>query len=166
MKRSDLTEKILDIKRERGWTWRHICDEIGGVSDTLIVGALLGQMKLIKPVAARAAGQPIVALVAALQAVRALEVAKGGDGAAPACAMRVGVDVLRVVVGRERRVGVRATGGAAGLACDEDEADDENSETHWRSAPDMARGWGWGPHEPKNESKDGGNRTHTDTRPS
>ena len=55
MKRSDLTEKILDIKRERGWTWRHICDEIGGVSDTLIVGALLGQMKLVKPVAARAA---------------------------------------------------------------------------------------------------------------
>ena len=76
------------------------------------------------------------------------------------------VDVLRVVVGRERRVGVRATGGAAGLACDEDEADDEDSEAHWRSAPDMARGWGWGPHEPKNESKDGGNRTHTDTRPS
>ena len=98
--------------------------------------------------------------------MRALEVAKGGDGAAPACAMRVGVDALGVVVGRERRVGVQATGGAAGLACDEDEADDEDSEAHWRSAPDMARGWGWGPHEPKNESKDGGNRTHTDTRPS
>ncbi len=55
MKRSDLTEKILDIKRENGWTWRYICDEIGGVSDTLIVGALLGQMKLVKPLAQRAA---------------------------------------------------------------------------------------------------------------
>ena len=55
MKRADLTEKILDIKREKGWTWRHICDEIGGMSDVLIVGALLGQMKLLKPQAKRAA---------------------------------------------------------------------------------------------------------------
>ncbi len=55
MKRQDLTEKILDIKREKGWTWRHICDEIGGMSDVLIVGALLGQMKLVKPQAHRAA---------------------------------------------------------------------------------------------------------------
>ena len=55
MKRSDLTEKILDIKRERDWSWKHICAEIGGVSDTMIVGALLGQMKLVKPLAAKAA---------------------------------------------------------------------------------------------------------------
>ncbi len=55
MKREELTEKILDIKREKGWTWRHICDEIGGMSDVLIVGALLGQMKLVKPQAAKAA---------------------------------------------------------------------------------------------------------------
>jgi cyanate lyase len=55
MKRAELTEKILDIKREKGWSWRHICDTIGGVSDTLIVGALLGQMKLVKPLAQRAA---------------------------------------------------------------------------------------------------------------
>jgi cyanate lyase len=55
MKRSDLTEKILDIKREKGWSWRHICDEIGGMSDVLIVGALLGQMKLVRPQAAKAA---------------------------------------------------------------------------------------------------------------
>jgi len=54
MKRADLTEKILDIKREQGWSWRHICDEIGGMSDVLIVGALLGQMKLVKPLAAKA----------------------------------------------------------------------------------------------------------------
>jgi cyanate lyase len=55
MKREDLTEKLLDIKREKGWTWRHICDEIGGMSEVLIVGAMLGQMKLTKPQAARAA---------------------------------------------------------------------------------------------------------------
>ena len=54
MKRADLTEKILDIKREHGWSWRHICDEIGGMSDVLIVGALLGQMKLVKPLAQKA----------------------------------------------------------------------------------------------------------------
>ncbi|MBR0654750.1 cyanase [Plastoroseomonas arctica] len=55
MTRVELTEKILDIKREKNFTWKHICAEIGGVSDTLIVGALLGQMKLVKPLAAKAA---------------------------------------------------------------------------------------------------------------
>jgi cyanate lyase len=55
LRREQLTEKILDIKREKGWTWRHICDEIGGLSDVLIVGALLGQMRLVKPLAKRAA---------------------------------------------------------------------------------------------------------------
>ena len=55
MKREELTEKILDVKREKGWSWRHICDEIGGMSDVLIVGACLGQMKMVKPMAARAA---------------------------------------------------------------------------------------------------------------
>jgi cyanate lyase len=49
MKRSELTEKILDIKREKGWTWKYICAEIGGMSPMLITGALLGQMKLVKP---------------------------------------------------------------------------------------------------------------------
>jgi cyanate lyase len=44
MTRADLTEKILDIKREKGWSWKHICGEIGGFSPMLIVGALLGQM--------------------------------------------------------------------------------------------------------------------------
>ena len=55
MKRDELTEKILDIKREKGWTWAHVCGEIGGMSPILVVGALLGQMKLVKPLAARAA---------------------------------------------------------------------------------------------------------------
>ena len=55
MTRAELTEKILDIKREKGWSWKHICGEIGGMSPMLIVGALLGQMKLTKPQAAKAA---------------------------------------------------------------------------------------------------------------
>ncbi len=55
MTRAELTEKLLGIKREKEWSWKHICGEIGGVSPTLIVGALLGQMKLPKPLAERAA---------------------------------------------------------------------------------------------------------------
>ena len=55
MKREQLTEKILDIKREKDWTWKYICGEIGGMSDVLVVGALLGQMKLVKPLAMKAA---------------------------------------------------------------------------------------------------------------
>ena len=55
MTRAQLTEKILDIKREKGWSWKQICAEIGGISDTLIVGALLGQMRLVKPLAKKAA---------------------------------------------------------------------------------------------------------------
>ena len=55
MKRADLTEKVLDIKREKGWTWKYICDQIGGMSPVMITGALLGQMKLTKPQAAKAA---------------------------------------------------------------------------------------------------------------
>jgi cyanate lyase len=55
MKRADLTEKLLDIKREKGWTWKHICGEIGGMSPVLIVGGVLGQHKMTKPMAANAA---------------------------------------------------------------------------------------------------------------
>ena len=55
MNRADLTEKLVDIKREKGWTWKYICDQIGGMSPVLVVGAILGQMKLSKPQAAKAA---------------------------------------------------------------------------------------------------------------
>jgi cyanate lyase len=55
MKRAELTEKILDIKRAKGWSWKYICAEIGGMSPMLITGALLGQMKLTRPQAAKAA---------------------------------------------------------------------------------------------------------------
>jgi cyanate lyase len=55
MQRAELTEKILDIKREKGWSWKYICGEIGGFSPMLITAALLGQMKLTKPQAETAA---------------------------------------------------------------------------------------------------------------
>jgi cyanate lyase len=55
MRREQLTEKILDIKRDKGWSWKFIADEIGGMSPVLVVGALLGQMKLMKPLAEKAA---------------------------------------------------------------------------------------------------------------
>ena len=55
MTRADLTEKILDLKRAKGWSWKYIHEKIGGTSPVLLVGALLGQMKLTKPQAANAA---------------------------------------------------------------------------------------------------------------
>ena len=55
MTRQELTAKLIDIKRENGWTWKHICAAIGGMSPVLITGAILGQMKLTKPQAAKAA---------------------------------------------------------------------------------------------------------------
>ena len=55
MRREELTERILDIKREKGLTWKQITDAIGGISPVLVVGALLGQMKLVKPLAKKAA---------------------------------------------------------------------------------------------------------------
>ncbi len=48
-------EKILGIKRSKGWSWTQICGEIGSLSPVLIAGALLGQMKLVKPQARKAA---------------------------------------------------------------------------------------------------------------
>ena len=55
MTRTELVEKMLGIKREKGWTWKYICGEIGGMSPMLITAALLGQMKLTKPQVAKAA---------------------------------------------------------------------------------------------------------------
>ena len=55
MKRADLTEKMLDIKREKGWTWKYISSEIGGMSPVMVTGAILGQQKMTKPMAAAAA---------------------------------------------------------------------------------------------------------------
>jgi cyanate lyase len=55
MKRADLTEKMLDIKREKGWTWKYICEHIGGMSPVLVTGAVLGNQKMTKPQAQAAA---------------------------------------------------------------------------------------------------------------
>jgi cyanate lyase len=55
MTRAGLTEKLLDIKREKGWTWKYICEEIGGMSPVMITGGVLGQQKMTKPMAANAA---------------------------------------------------------------------------------------------------------------
>ncbi|HEY4140576.1 MAG TPA: cyanase [Pseudolabrys sp.] len=55
MKRADLTEKLIDMRREKGWTWKYVCEQIGGMSPVLIVGAILGQHKLTRPQAANAA---------------------------------------------------------------------------------------------------------------
>ena len=53
MKRSSV-EKILDIKREKGWSWEyHLRARSAACPEVLIVGALLGQMKLTKPLAER-----------------------------------------------------------------------------------------------------------------
>src|SRR5215467_12726761 len=55
MTRGELTEKLLDIKRENGWTWKYICEQIGGMSPVMITGGVLGQQKMTKPMAAAAA---------------------------------------------------------------------------------------------------------------
>ena len=55
MNRTDLTEKLLDIKREKGWTWKYICEQIGGMSPIMVTGAVLGQQKMTKPQSANAA---------------------------------------------------------------------------------------------------------------
>ena len=44
MNRAALTEKLLDIKREKGWTWKHICDEIRSEEHT---SELLSQFHLV-----------------------------------------------------------------------------------------------------------------------
>jgi cyanate lyase len=42
MTRAELTEKLLDIKREKGWTWKYICDEIGGMSQAAKAAEMFG----------------------------------------------------------------------------------------------------------------------------
>lgn len=54
MKRDSLTEKILDIKREKNLSWKEIANTIGGASPILVTAALLGQMKLTEEQARKA----------------------------------------------------------------------------------------------------------------
>ncbi|MBC8130776.1 MAG: cyanase [Rhizobiaceae bacterium] len=55
MKRADLTEKILDAKREKDLSWKEIAKKIGGYSDLFLITALLGQMPLPQKQAKKAA---------------------------------------------------------------------------------------------------------------
>src|SRR5262249_20691913 len=55
MRRSDLTEKLLDIKREKGWTWKYICEQIGARSQLMTPGGVFANQKMTKPMAAAAA---------------------------------------------------------------------------------------------------------------
>jgi len=55
MTRTELTAKILDTKRKKGLSWQAIAQKIGGNSPAFLTAALLGQMKLEKAQAARAA---------------------------------------------------------------------------------------------------------------
>ena len=56
MNRDALTELIRDAKRESGKTWKDIAAEIApDVSPIVVTAALLGQMKLEKPEAEKAA---------------------------------------------------------------------------------------------------------------
>jgi cyanate lyase len=55
MKRAEVTEKILSAKRLKGLTWEAIAKEIGGASKIVITAACMGQMKMTKEQAAKAA---------------------------------------------------------------------------------------------------------------
>ena len=85
MQRAALTEKLLDIKREKGWTWKHICDQIGGMSPVMITGALLGHHE-----ADQAAGRQ------RRQAVRAVE-RRAGDAQRGADARRAAARCRRPI---------------------------------------------------------------------
>jgi len=55
MTRDELTRKILAAKRAKGLTWKTIVAEIGGGSAVYLTAALMGQMKLRREQAERAA---------------------------------------------------------------------------------------------------------------
>ena len=55
MKRAEVTEKILSAKRLKGLTWEAIAKEIGGASKIIITAGCMGQMKMTKEQAAKAA---------------------------------------------------------------------------------------------------------------
>ncbi|MBV9017005.1 MAG: cyanase, partial [Alphaproteobacteria bacterium] len=55
MTRTELTQKILSKKRLKRLSWKTIAGEIGGGSPVYITAALMGQMKLRREQAERAA---------------------------------------------------------------------------------------------------------------
>ncbi|MBV8189806.1 MAG: cyanase [Alphaproteobacteria bacterium] len=55
MMRAEVTEKILSAKRLKGLTWEEIAAKIGGTSKIIVTAACLGQMKMTREQAAKAA---------------------------------------------------------------------------------------------------------------
>jgi cyanate lyase len=55
MKRTDVTEKILTTKRLKELTWEEIAKKIGGASKIIVTAACMGQMKMTKEQATKAA---------------------------------------------------------------------------------------------------------------
>jgi cyanate lyase len=55
MKRADVTEKILSAKRLKGLTWEEIAGKIGGASKIIVTAGCMGQMKMTKEQAEKAA---------------------------------------------------------------------------------------------------------------
>ena len=55
MNRADVTEKILSAKRMKELTWEEIAKKIGGASKIIVTAACMGQMKMTKEQATKAA---------------------------------------------------------------------------------------------------------------
>jgi cyanate lyase len=55
MKRADVTEKILTAKRLKELSWEEIAKKIGGASKIVVTAACMGQMKMTKEQATKAA---------------------------------------------------------------------------------------------------------------
>ena len=55
MNRADVTEKILSAKRMKELTWAEIAKKIGGASKIIVTAACMGQMKMTKEQATKAA---------------------------------------------------------------------------------------------------------------
>ena len=55
MQRADVTEKILTAKRMKDLSWDEIAKKVGGASKLLVTAACLGQMKMTREQATKAA---------------------------------------------------------------------------------------------------------------
>ena len=55
MNRADVTEKILSAKRLKQLTWEDIAKKIGGASKIVVTAACMGQMKMTREQASKAA---------------------------------------------------------------------------------------------------------------
>src|SRR5260370_39501533 len=55
MKRAEVTEKILTAKRLKKLTWEEIAKKIGGASKIIVTAACMGQTKMTKEQATKAA---------------------------------------------------------------------------------------------------------------